>query len=626
MASESPVALIYGFDGSGYVETSIRAGIAVPSGQPGFLALGSDGTNTRYIRMASDGTVRIDPTGTTTQPVSAASLPLPTGAATETTLATLLTLAGFQARINTLGQKTMANSTPVVLASDQSAIPASQSGAWSVTATQSTAANLRSQTASESATAAAIPSIASMVGGSDGTNLRALRTASDGTVRVDPTGTTTQPISAASLPLPTGAATETTLATLLTLAGFQARINTLGQKTMANSTPVVLASDQAVIPVSDNGGSLTVDGTVNAVQSGSPWNFSLQQINGNTTLTGNGVTGTGSQRVTIASDNTPFTVNAAQSGTWNLTNISGTISLPTGAATSALQTTGNTSLGNIDTKTPALGQAAMASSSPVVIASNQSAIPVSQSGTWTVQPGNTANTTAWRVEGQKTHNNAAPGGNNIGVLPAVANTSAPTVTDGNQVALSTDLNGQLRVTSSTTGSEEMTYTVIATAVAPGNNKSLLSIYNPSGSGYVLKLREFYLRNAATTAVTGVAGNFQLHRFASGSAPTGGSTVTVLSHDSNDALPASMDARTGGTISGEIATPLDIIRMSTDEWGPGPADVESAQQAISNYLPARAKRDGLIKPFFARPGEGLHIKFATNSTAGSIDVVFVFTKV
>jgi hypothetical protein len=51
--------------------------------------------------------------------------------------------------------------------------------------------------------------------------------------------------------------------------------------------------------------------------------------------------------------------------------------LPTGAATSALQTTGNTSLATIATNTPALGQAVMASSSPVVIASNQSAVPIS---------------------------------------------------------------------------------------------------------------------------------------------------------------------------------------------------------------------------------------------------------
>jgi len=44
-------------------------------------------------------------------------------------------------------------------------------------------------------------------------------------------------------------ASEATLATMLTLAGFQARINTLGQKLMAASTPVVIASDQSALPV-----------------------------------------------------------------------------------------------------------------------------------------------------------------------------------------------------------------------------------------------------------------------------------------------------------------------------------------------------------------------------------------
>lgn len=42
-----------------------------------------------------------------------------------------------------------------------------------------------------------------------------------------------------------------------------------------------------------------------------------------------------------------------------------------------------------------LGQKTMASSVPVAIASDQSALAVAQSGIWTVQPGNTANTTPW---------------------------------------------------------------------------------------------------------------------------------------------------------------------------------------------------------------------------------------
>ena len=45
--------------------------------------------------------------------------------------------------------------------------------------------------------------------------------------------------------------------------------------------------------------------------------------------------------------------------------------LPAGASTSALQTTGNTSVGSIDTKTPALGQQLAAASSPVVLTAAQ---------------------------------------------------------------------------------------------------------------------------------------------------------------------------------------------------------------------------------------------------------------
>lgn len=101
----------------------------------------------------------------------------------------------------------------------------------------------------------------------------------------------TQPISAVSLPLPTGAATEATLATRaseatlsaisanidvalstraseatlatrLADATFTARINTLGQKTSANSTPVVLASDQSAIPVTTGGVGVATTSTV----------------------------------------------------------------------------------------------------------------------------------------------------------------------------------------------------------------------------------------------------------------------------------------------------------------------------------------------------------------------------
>jgi hypothetical protein len=66
-----------------------------------------------------------------TQPVSAAALPLPAGAATETTL------AAFNAKFAALGQAAMTASSPVVLASNHSAVPKTSvpSGATLIQAT-----------------------------------------------------------------------------------------------------------------------------------------------------------------------------------------------------------------------------------------------------------------------------------------------------------------------------------------------------------------------------------------------------------------------------------------------------------------------------------------------------------
>lgn len=64
-------------------------------------------------------------------------------------------------------------------------------------------------------------------------------------------------------------------------------------------------------------------------------------------------TGTTPQPVTLTSTTITGTVAATQSGTWNITNISGTISLPTGASTAANQATEISSLATIATNTGA---------------------------------------------------------------------------------------------------------------------------------------------------------------------------------------------------------------------------------------------------------------------------------
>ena len=166
-------------------------------------------------------------------------------------------------------------------------------------------------------------------------------------------GTGTQPVSAVSLPLPAGAATE------VSLTGLSAKFGALGQGLMAASAPVVIASNQTALPVTDNAGSLTVDApvatpvfvrlsdgaapiatlpvslaTLPALTAGAAvigaltanQTVNVALINGIAPLMGNGATGTGSQRVTIASDNTAFSVNAIQAtltkGTQGATGVS----------------------------------------------------------------------------------------------------------------------------------------------------------------------------------------------------------------------------------------------------------------------------------------------------------------
>lgn len=78
---------VYLVDADGNVVT-VDDGDALTSVE-GFVVAGKDGSTARFMRVAADGTLRIDPTGTTVQPISASTLPLPSGAATESTLAAL---------------------------------------------------------------------------------------------------------------------------------------------------------------------------------------------------------------------------------------------------------------------------------------------------------------------------------------------------------------------------------------------------------------------------------------------------------------------------------------------------------------------------------------------------------
>lgn len=218
--------------------------------------------------------------------------------------------------------------------------------------------------------------------------------------------------------------------------------NPNGQATMANSEPVVIASNQSSIPVTLT--STTITGTVAVTQSGT-WDEvgindsgnSITIDNSTLSVVGGGTEAT-AMRVTIANDSTGVvsvddnggsltvdgTVAATQSGTWVLGANSGvdigdvTINNASGASAVNIQDGGNSitvdgtvtanlaagtnNIGDVDVLTvngvaPAFGSGVRGSTVQRVTIATDDVVPASQSGTWTVQPGNTANTTAWLV-------------------------------------------------------------------------------------------------------------------------------------------------------------------------------------------------------------------------------------
>lgn len=132
------------------------------------------------------------------------------------------------------------------------------------------------------------------------------------------------------------------------------------------------------------------DGTQKVVQTDANGDLLVSPLTSTSTVTVVQPTGTNlhtvvdSGFVAITSSTLPAgasTSSLQTSGNSSLTTIATNTSTiatnTTGAATAANQTTGNTSLASIDTKTPTVGQKTSAASRPVVIASDQSAVPVS---------------------------------------------------------------------------------------------------------------------------------------------------------------------------------------------------------------------------------------------------------
>lgn len=221
-------------------------------------------------------------------------------------------------------------------------------------------------------------------------------------------------------------------------------------------------------------------------------------------------------------------------------------------------------------------------------------VQAAQSGTWDVNQGSpNTNSNAWPVK----------------------------ITDGTTTATVDSGTQRLRVDTGTTSSnEEATFIAISLDTAVGNNKSMISIANTHATLRV-KIKQIIIRNPQTVAVTGVMADFRLLRCTSHSA---GTLLTPQLRDTTDSLDAAITIRTGATITGEAANPLDRWKWSSDEHGVGTLDQEGLDKAFMNCFPMASIFDPSEKRITLRQNEGITLKQVTNSTAGNFDIIIVFT--
>lgn len=297
---------------------------------------------------------------------------------------------------------------------------------------------------------------------------------------------------------------------------------TVGQK-----GPLVQATAVAISPVYTSGETdpltMTTSGRLRT---------DLGSIDGSLISTGNGVSGTGVIRVAIASDNTAFSVNAVQSGTWNINNITGTISLPTGASTSATQTDGTQKTKIVDGSNTTVG--------PVTTLSGVNYLPV------------------------VTTSSATPG------AAIVARSTQIAGSDGtNAQTISTDTSGRVNTKNIHIASIVASYSAAKTGLA--SVATATDIFTITGSASkTIKITKIGISTTRTTS-----GNVDILLLKRSTANSGGTSaaVTAVPHDSTNAAATgtvlSYTANpTTGTLVGAIRSEKNFINTvgggSTDK--------------------------------------------------------------
>ena len=169
-----------------------------------------------------------------------------------------------------------------------------------------------------------------------------------------------------------------------------------------------------------------------------------------------------------------------------------------------------------------------------------------------------------------------------------------------------------------------TWHALHTSVAFASGKSMADLFNTDGTK-IEKVWRCWCFNATTATVTGGMTNMRIYRLTTG-APTGGSTVTALAHDTNNAaLPAGVTSGTGRTPTRGSA--FRQWYWSTDESATGAGTIDELECLVPNALVwDSGYADSNVQPITCRQNFGFELRQEGTTAVAStqIDVDFEFT--
>lgn len=165
------------------------------------------------------------------------------------------------------------------------------------------------------------------------------------------------------------------------------------------------------------------------------------------------------------------------------------------------------------------------------------------------------------------------------------------------------------------------YTVAAIGATFRPFKNIITLFNGTGSGKILKIWKIWQLNNQTVAVTGILTLMELRLVTSIS---GGGALTPTKHNSSlISLPSQIVAAEGAICT--LSSLFRRLLWSSDE----PAATASTVDELAivpkwNIFWETSITETIIEPIVLNEGQGISLYFNTNSSIGQADFFIEFT--